>query len=572
MITVDELPFKFVEGMGFKYFMSLCCPRFNIPSRRTMTRDCFGFYGEMKDKLKKFFQSCEGSVCLTTDAWTSNKQDSFMCLTAHFIDQDWKLRKKIINFGELKGHKGVDIAEGIVDCLDGWGIKKVFSITVDNASSNDTAVAKLKEVFNARGISICDNAFLHMRCVAHILNLVVSDGLGDISLSVKRFREAVRFIRNSPERLKRFHEFAAVQKIEGKRGLCLDVPTRWNSTFLMLQAAERFEKVFMMYEMYDEQFRKDLESKKDRHGIIGVPEKTDWDNARRMMGFLGRFYDFTLKISGSHYTTSNLFLQEVHSLYHLINKWVEEVEKDYDLSVMAKKMKLKYEKYWGDVDKMNKLLYIATVMDPRYKLGFLEYGLKRVYPEDGKGGRMAEDVRKATFELFAHYEQVWRSKQHKGASTATLTPIVEECGNDVIDVLAEYKRHREQIDGAVNKSELERYLREADEPMEMNFDVLGWWKVNCSRFPALSMMAKDVLAAPISTVASESAFSAGGRILDDFRSSLTPRIVEALICSSDWIRGDSRPSLDEEDAEEVDKIDEGKILKLALHIYIVIDF
>ncbi|CAL1389571.1 unnamed protein product [Linum trigynum] len=366
MITVDELPFKFVEGMGFKYFMSLCCPRFNIPSRRTMTRDCFGFYGEMKDKLKKFFQSCEGSVCLTTDAWTSNKQDSFMCLTAHFIDQDWKLRKKIINFGELKGHKGVD----------------------------------------------------------------------------------------------------------------------------------------------------------------------------------------------SHYTTSNLFLQEVHSLYHLINKWVEEVEKDYDLSVMAKKMKLKYEKYWGDVDKMNKLLYIATVMDPRYKLGFLEYGLKRVYPEDGKGGRMAEDVRKATFELFAHYEQVWKSKQHKGASTATLTPIVEECGNDVIDVLAEYKRHREQIDGVVNKSELERYLREADEPMEMNFDVLGWWKVNCSRFPALSMMAKDVLAVPISTVASESAFSAGGRILDDFRSSLTPRIVEALICSSDWIRGDSRPSLDEEDAEEVDKIDE----------------
>ncbi|CAL1379405.1 unnamed protein product [Linum trigynum] len=366
-----------------------------------------------------------------------------MCLTAHFIDQDWNLRKKIINFGELKGHKG--------------GIEKIFTITVDNASSNDTAVAKWKEVFNARGTSICDSEFLHMRCVAHILNLVVSDELGDIFLSVKRIREAVRFIRNSLERLKKFHEFATVQKVEGKRGLCLDVPTRWNSTFLMLQAAERFEKVFMMFDMYDDHFRKDLESKKDRHGIIGVPEKDDWENARRMMGFLGRFYDFTLKISGSKYTTSNLFLQEVHSLYHLITKWETEVEKDLDLSIMASKMKMKYEKYWGDVDKMNKLLYISTIMDPRYKMGFVDFALKMVYPEGGKGARIAENVRKATFDLFAHYEQLWKLKQSKNASTS-LAPIVEEGDGDELDVLAEYKKHREQIVGAVNKSGLEKYL------------------------------------------------------------------------------------------------------------------
>ncbi|CAL1390061.1 unnamed protein product [Linum trigynum] len=127
----------------------------------------------------------------------------------------------------------------------------------------------------------------------------------------------------------------------------------------------------------------------------------------RMQGeFLGRFYEFTLKISGSKYTTSNLFLKEVHSLYHLINKWETEVEKDLDLSIMASKMKMKYEKYWGDVDKMNKLLYIATVMDLRYKLDFVDFALKKVYPEGGKGARMAGDVKKATFDLFAHYVQL----------------------------------------------------------------------------------------------------------------------------------------------------------------------
>ncbi|PON95663.1 HAT, C-terminal dimerization domain containing protein [Trema orientale] len=52
-------------------------------------------------------------------------------------------------------------------------------------------------------------------------------------------------------------------------------------------------------------------------------------------------------------------------------------------------------------------------------------------------------------------------------------------------------------------------------------------------------MAKDLLAVHVSTVASESAFSTGGRILDPFRSSLSPRMVEALICSKNWLTCES---------------------------------
>jgi hypothetical protein len=49
-------------------------------------------------------------------------------------------------------------------------------------------------------------------------------------------------------------------------------------------------------------------------------------------------------------------------------------------------------------------------------------------------------------------------------------------------------------------------------------------------------MAHDVLDIPISIVASESAFSTSGRILDDFCNSLTPFMLEALICTHDWLR------------------------------------
>ncbi|CAN1289823.1 Zinc finger BED domain-containing protein RICESLEEPER 2 [Linum perenne] len=49
-------------------------------------------------------------------------------------------------------------------------------------------------------------------------------------------------------------------------------------------------------------------------------------------------------------------------------------------------------------------------------------------------------------------------------------------------------------------------------------------------------MARDILAIPISTVASKSPFSTGGRVLNDFRTSLSPQVFEALICCEDWLR------------------------------------
>ena len=70
-------------------------------------------------------------------------------------------------------------------------------------------------------------------------------------------------------------------------------------------------------------------------------------------------------------------------------------------------------------------------------------------------------------------------------------------------------------------------------------------------------MARDVLAFPISTVASKSAFSTGGRVLDPFRSSLTPRIVEALICTQDWIRSSNSPILVEEAIDDVENLEQG---------------
>ena len=73
-------------------------------------------------------------------------------------------------------------------------------------------------------------------------------------------------------------------------------------------------------------------------------------------------------------------------------------------------------------------------------------------------------------------------------------------------------------------------------------------------------MARDGFAVPISIMASEYYFSTGGRVLDVFRSSLTPKIVEALICTQDWLRLSSDDIFFEEEISEIDNFEKGKFV------------
>ena len=93
MLIVDELPFKFVEGDGFKNFMVSYGPKFKIPSRWTFSRDCYSIYLDEKVKLKSLLQTQSHRISITTDSWTSIQRINYMCVTAHFIDTEWKLQK-----------------------------------------------------------------------------------------------------------------------------------------------------------------------------------------------------------------------------------------------------------------------------------------------------------------------------------------------------------------------------------------------------------------------------------------------------------------------------------------------
>ena len=66
-----------------------------------------------------------------------------------------------------------------------------------------------------------------------------------------------------------------------------------------------------------------------------------------------------------------------------------------------------------------------------------------------------------------------------------------------------------------------------------NFDILIWWKIQQIKYPILSIITRYVLTLCVSTIASETAFSADGRMVSQRRCNLSLEAVEAEVCLKD---------------------------------------
>ncbi|KAK2642793.1 hypothetical protein Ddye_024556 [Dipteronia dyeriana] len=313
-----------------------------------------------------------------------------MVVTAHFIDYDWQLQKRILSFSQIVDHKGDSIKKCIENVLLEWGIDKFFTITVDNATANTTAIGYVIRKLNSwqdDGVVLGDN-----------------DGLKNLHDSIVAIRNTMKYVKSSPSRLDRFKKTVAHEKIGTKGLVVLDVPTRWNSTYLTLESAVKLRKAFeRMGEEdlhYVNYFREDDQNEQKR---IGPPNVDDWDNAK-----------------------------------------VREIDDVFSFGVSS-----------GPSDD-------------------LEFGrLKATDKEDS----------------------LWGMKQ-------------------------------QEEDINKGKSEVNLYLLECAEKLNERFNVLAWWKNSLVKFPILSLIAREVFAIPVSTMASESAFSTGSRILDPFTSSLTHKSMK----------------------------------------------
>ncbi|XP_072147896.1 zinc finger BED domain-containing protein RICESLEEPER 2-like [Setaria viridis] len=310
-----------------------------------------------------------------------------------------------------------------------------------------------------------------------------------------------------------------------------------------------YEKAFERYKDDDPYYQLDLEGQ----NMPGVPVKSDWEKAKKMAEFLEHFYELTLRVSATQHVTSHTYFHEIADVLILLREWCQScdsIRKD-----MGKRMLTKYYKYWGDKkeDMLNLVIFFCVAIDPRYKLSdYTKMATLEMFGHE-IGQELWAVVNKSFHALFEEYKNLY-APSGKSQHTTDSEQAPEKSKRLMRSVIAQKMR----LDGGGNgttKSELEKYFAEENEEDKKDFEILEWWKDNAHRFPILSHMARDLLAIPISTVASESAFSTGGRVLDDFRSSLTPIMVERLICTQDWLRRSTTLSV-EEDPEELAKIEE----------------
>ncbi|XP_075675236.1 zinc finger BED domain-containing protein RICESLEEPER 2-like [Castanea sativa] len=218
-------------------------------SCNTPRNDCISTFELEKKKLKTMLGSVN-RVSLTTDFWKSEQKIGFMCLTCHFVDSNWKLQKRIINFCDVPPpHSGVVNSDAIFKSLLDWGLEnKVCTITLDNANNNGAAVRILKDVIKRK--LMLGGKIFHVHCCAHIINLLVQDGLSEIETVIENVYESVKYLIASEARLIKFGEIAKQLQLPSKK-LILDCPTHWNATYAMLVAALEFREVFPRYKDRD---------------------------------------------------------------------------------------------------------------------------------------------------------------------------------------------------------------------------------------------------------------------------------------------------------------------------------
>ncbi|CAN0918086.1 Zinc finger BED domain-containing protein RICESLEEPER 3 [Linum grandiflorum] len=317
--------------------------------------------------------------------------------------------------------------------------------------------------------------------------------------------------------------------------LWLDIPTRWNSTYMMLERALFYRQAFVNLVRVDKEYK-------------DCPSLEHWEKMVVLAKLLRPFDEITKLFSGSLYPTINLFFENVWKIHLQLLQICS--SPDDVLKNMGNVMLLKFKKYWEDY---NLVLAFGVILDPRYKVDFVKFCYEKL---GGEHSNKWLDIREQLYLMFEEYEKMNGSVSD--STTSTSLGISTELDTDEFDSFHVNLRRS-------GKSELQLYLEDPLLPRvkEVNgvrvsyvIDVLEWWKKIEYRYPQLSRMARDILSIPITLVASESSFSLGGRVLNKWRTCILSDTLEALMTTCNWLYGYKI----EEDEEDIE--DEGEVINL----------
>ncbi|KAL2932935.1 putative AC transposase [Bienertia sinuspersici] len=330
-------------------------------------------------------------------------------------------------------------------------VNKLFSISLDNATINTSAMQFLKEDPSIK--LVLDGSLMHVRCCAHILNLCVQDGLDEL-------RTLLEPIRNYGLR---------------KKVIALDTPTRWNSTYKLLHDAIAYRDV--LTDMYNESRAMDGQFITNDH----------WSIAKIVHDVLETFDNATHIFSYVYEPNIHMVILECMKIICTI-KQISLANPSAAVKRLLDNMKVKWCAYFTEFPP---IYAIAAILDPGVKLEDVQFDVP-YYVNNCKRilERLCED-----------YGAVIQPQPVGSCIGASRFGIL-------IPVL---KKSRPDGSGSSSSS-------------SSNIVVEN----HSSKFPVLARIAKDILAIPASTIASESAFNAGRRVLDEKDLVFLPKALKCV--------------------------------------------
>lgn len=285
-------------------------------------------------------KSLKYKVSLTFDFWTSLTNKPYIVVTAHFVNNEGQLISIVVEFDLIPyPHKSEQVLLKITQIFSDYSLKdKIISITTDNDTTNTKCIRLLKQ---------CHEEYkdiLHVRCLAHVLNLVVKKGLDEADSTISTVSKLVKFVTLSPKRKQTYEECCVSLNVK-KLDLIKDVPTRWNSTFLML------ERAFSMKTVLDFMCSEKIEF--NEYAI------QDWNNVKLLIDFLQPFYEATVMLS----------IHEYPSIYYVIpviDSLLDHMQQFQNVNLLKNSVNAMIAKLneYSSLIKTD-LAEIATILDPR---------------------------------------------------------------------------------------------------------------------------------------------------------------------------------------------------------------
>ena len=498
MIIKHGYPWNMIEHERFSIFVENLQPRFKLPSRDTLKAGILLVYGEEKEKLRKYFEMLSCRFHLILNFLTCHdKNNRYCCFTLQFSEDGLKLKKKILALKSLENnYTGETLYEMVKGLLLEWNIdKKLCSITVEHSSSNKDMVHNLVTWLDHQGYPPHERKLFHIPCITHIINLLVQDGLDDIVHILHKIKKAIKY----------FSETAnGAQKFQG-----VDLTSqRWDSILFMLQSALKHKATFSCLLSRDYVFPLTISME-------------EWDLAKAILECLTVFYDVVQLFLGSKCLITHLYFRGICYISKNLLKWQK--SEQALIRPIADKMRARFDSYCIQFTCVSA---VAAVLDPRTKLEFVHFSLDDVY---GEGTTICSKIKDDIVQIFDGYAEDF-SSQPLYSSFINNDRSSSSYGNNDCDVLRKWYGSKRDS----RRAELKQYLKEPTSAIR-ELDILGWWHTNGQKFPTLWRMARDILAIPMSTSISNSAFCIEPMTINSIFNGFDPDIIEASTCGGDWL-------------------------------------